>query len=90
MNYAAGNATVRYDETLLDVADIKVIVHQRGQQSAGESPGKEVSGNKPEHEPAAKTNAGSSASLRSTAATGCSQSRPDGAWRHARVGRFAG
>ncbi|MFZ2972919.1 MAG: heavy-metal-associated domain-containing protein [Ferribacterium limneticum] len=54
VNYAAGNVTVRYDETLLDVADIKVIVHQRGQQSAGESPGKEVGGNKPEHEPALK------------------------------------
>ncbi|MHB1188939.1 heavy-metal-associated domain-containing protein [Thiobacillus sp.] len=37
VNYAAGNATVRYDETRLDVADIKVIVHQRGPQSAGES-----------------------------------------------------
>lgn len=33
VNYAAGNATVRYDETLLTVADIKVLVHQRGQQA---------------------------------------------------------
>ena len=33
VNYAAGNATVRYDETLLEVADIKVLVHQRGKQS---------------------------------------------------------
>src|ERR1019366_861015 len=32
VNYAAGNATVRYDETLLEVADIKVLVHQRGKQ----------------------------------------------------------
>ena len=39
VNYAAGNATVRYDETLLEAADIKVILHQRGQPSAGESPG---------------------------------------------------
>lgn len=30
VNYAAGNATVRYDETLLEVADIKVLVRQRG------------------------------------------------------------
>ena len=37
VNYAARNATVRYDETLLDVADIKVLVHQRGKQSANES-----------------------------------------------------
>jgi Cu2+-exporting ATPase len=36
VNYAAGNATVRYDETLLNVADIKVLMHQRGKQSAGE------------------------------------------------------
>ena len=36
VNFAAGNATVRYDETLLEVADIKVLVHQRGQQSAGD------------------------------------------------------
>jgi len=36
VNYAAGNATVRYDETLLNVADIKVLVHQRGKQSAGD------------------------------------------------------
>jgi Copper chaperone len=36
VNYAAGSATVRYDETRLEVADIKAIVHQRGHQSAGE------------------------------------------------------
>ena len=36
VNYASGNATVRYDETRLEVADIKVIVHQRGHQPAGE------------------------------------------------------
>jgi copper chaperone CopZ len=36
VNHAAGSATVRYDETRLEVADIKAIVHQRGHQSAGE------------------------------------------------------
>ena len=51
VNFAAGNATVRYDETLLEVADIKVLVHQRGQQSPGESQAKEVSEEKPEHKP---------------------------------------
>ena len=50
VNYAAGNATVRYDETLLEVADIKVIVHQRGYQPASESQPSNVS----EHEPARK------------------------------------
>ena len=34
VNYAAGNATVRYDETRLEVADIKSAVRQRGSQSA--------------------------------------------------------
>ena len=37
VNYAAGNATVRYDETRLDVADIKAAVHQRRHQPEGES-----------------------------------------------------
>ena len=53
VNYAAGNATVRYDETRLEVADIKVIVHQRGHQPAGESLPIDVS----EHEPARKPDA---------------------------------
>jgi Cu2+-exporting ATPase len=34
VNFAAGNATVRYDETRLDVADIKSDVRQRGFASA--------------------------------------------------------
>ena len=33
VNYAAKNATVRYDETRLDVADIKSAVRQRGYAS---------------------------------------------------------
>ena len=49
VNYVAGNATVRYDETLLEVADIKVMAHQRGQQSAGVSHAKDVSEDKPAH-----------------------------------------
>ncbi len=52
VNYAAGNATVRYDETRLEVADIKVIVHQRVHQSADEPLPKNESGNKPDHKPA--------------------------------------
>lgn len=50
VNYAAGNATVRYDETLLEVADIKVIVHQRGQQSAVESKPEDDSASKSDHQ----------------------------------------
>ena len=57
VNFAAGNATVRYDETLLEVADIKVLVHQRGQQSAGEYKAKDVGEDKPEHKPEHKPGA---------------------------------
>ena len=57
VNYAAGKITVRYDETLLKVADINIFVHQRGQKSAGgeTQPGHE-SGIKSDHEPATRTN----------------------------------
>ncbi|MEO8680874.1 MAG: heavy metal translocating P-type ATPase, partial [Vicinamibacterales bacterium] len=37
VNYAAGNATVRYDETRLEVADIKSAVRQRGYEPAAQS-----------------------------------------------------
>ncbi len=50
VNYAAGNATVRYDETVLEAADIRVIVRQRGQHSAGKSQGKGMAEDKPAHE----------------------------------------
>jgi Cu2+-exporting ATPase len=54
VNYAARNATVRYDETRLEVADIKVIVHQRGHQPAGESLPIEESEREPARKPAAE------------------------------------
>ena len=47
VNYAAGSATVRYDETRLEIADIKSAVHQSGHQSAGEFLLKPVSEAKP-------------------------------------------
>ena len=53
VNYAAGNATVRYDETRLEVADIKVMVHPRVPQPAGES--LSIGGN--EHESVRKPDA---------------------------------
>ena len=34
VNYAGGSATVRYDESRLEVADIKSAVRQRGYESA--------------------------------------------------------
>ncbi len=39
VNYAAGNATVRYDETRLDIADIKADVRQSGYDDDGAPPG---------------------------------------------------
>jgi len=49
VNYVAKNVTVRYDETLLDVAEIKVLMHQRGQQSADESKPKDDGASKGDH-----------------------------------------
>ena len=43
VNFAAGTATVRYDETRLEVADIKSDVRQRGYEGADESPSTRVS-----------------------------------------------
>ncbi len=37
LNYAAGSATVRYDETRLEIADIKSGVRQRGFESAAQA-----------------------------------------------------
>ena len=34
VNFAAGSATVRYDETRLGIGDIKSAVHQRGYEAA--------------------------------------------------------
>ena len=38
VNYAAGSATVRYDETQLEVSDIRSAVRQRGYKSATPTP----------------------------------------------------
>jgi copper chaperone CopZ len=50
VNFVAGSATVRYDETRVEVADIKAAVHRCGYESAGESLPRHVS----EHKPARK------------------------------------
>jgi len=53
VNDAAGNATVRYDETLLDIADIKAAVHHSGYQSADGSQRRQVRESKPSRQRAA-------------------------------------
>ena len=79
VNYAAGNATVRYDETRLEVADIKAAVRQSGYKSAGESQPKPVSEPKPEHKdtgaPAPKAGP-ASASMPETAGAKVSTAAP--------------
>jgi hypothetical protein len=40
---------VRYDETLLEVAEIRILVHQHGQRPAGESPSKDANEDKSAH-----------------------------------------
>jgi len=51
VNFAARTATVRYDETRLEVADIKALLHQRW-QSSGENRPKHVSEHKSARKPA--------------------------------------
>src|SRR5450755_324699 len=47
VNFAAKSATVRYDETRLEVADIKSDVRQREYESATEPPPEKASHDKP-------------------------------------------
>ena len=47
VNFAAKSATVRYDETRLEVADIKSAVRQRGHQPTTEPPPEQASHDKP-------------------------------------------
>ena len=66
VNFSAGNATVRYDETRLDIADIKSDVRQRGydEDSAPGASGKSVGRGHHDHAAPAE-----SASLPATAAS---------------------
>ena len=60
VNFAAGNATVRYDETQLEASDIKSAVRQRGHDAAtpaGSAPDVGHAG----HAPPAESAAGSAA-----------------------------
>ena len=44
VNYAAGSATARYDETRLEIGDIKSAVRQRGNESGSSVPASADSG----------------------------------------------
>ena len=54
VNFAAGNATVRFDETRLDLADIKSDVRQRGSDADGQSKAPAPDGHEGHAAPAAK------------------------------------
>ena len=54
VNFAAGNATVRFDETRLDVAAIKSDVRQRGSDADGQSKAPTTEGHEGHAAPAAK------------------------------------
>src|SRR3990170_2970256 len=58
VNYAAKSATVRYDETRLQVADIKSAVRQSGYESPGESPPTPKAGSASSSTPAPTASAG--------------------------------
>ena len=68
VNYAARCATVRYDETRLEVADIKVIAHQRGRQSADQPQSKQVREHQPAQESAVAPTPGAAPACASTPA----------------------
>ena len=51
VNYAAGSATVRHDETRLNIADIKSAVRQAEYESAAASPAVGHEGHSPAHSP---------------------------------------
>ena len=54
VNFAAGNATVRFDETRLDLADIKSDVRQRGSDDDAQSKASAPAGHEGHAAPAAK------------------------------------
>lgn len=54
VNFAAGNATVRFDETRLDLADIKSDVRQRGSDADAQSKASTPDGHEGHARPVAK------------------------------------
>ena len=73
VNFSAGNATVRYDETRLDIADIKSDVRQRGndEEAAPGASGKSAGRGHHDH-----TAAAASASAPATAPSKPSAAKP--------------
>ena len=79
VNFAAGNATVRYDETLLEATDIKSAVRQRGHDAAtpaGTEPDAGHAGHAP---PAAPSESPKSAAPPSASGAPAAEGSGDGA-----------
>ena len=76
VNYAAGSATVRYDETRLEIADIKSAVHQSEYQSAGESEPKHESEQSPARKRAAVSTPDAAPASASTPAAAAPKAAP--------------
>jgi Cu2+-exporting ATPase len=83
VNFAAGSATVRYDETRLDVADIKSAVRQRGYESAAPAAASEEGHTEPGASPAVPPAAPPAARATSAAAPTPAPPEVDGHEGHA-------
>jgi Cu2+-exporting ATPase len=82
VNFAAGSATVRYDETRLEVADIKSAVRQRGYESATRAAASAGDGHEGHTAPGAPPAAPAPAALKPAAAApapAAPKSAPDAA-----------
>ncbi len=66
VNFAAGNATVRYDETQLEATDIKLAVRQRGYEAATPAGAAADEGTAGQQPPAAPSESPKSAAPSST------------------------
>ena len=77
VNYAAGNATVRYDETRLNIPDIKLAVRQNAYQSEGGSLPAQVSEHASAHEHAEAQTSDAAPASALTPVTAAPKSAPD-------------
>jgi len=78
VNFAAGSATVRYDETRLAIADIKSAVRQRGYEAAAPTAASAGEGHEGHTAQAAPPAAPASAASKSAAATAPTTTAPAG------------
>ena len=78
VNFAAGSATVRYDETRLDIADIKSAVRQSGYEAAATTAASAGEGHEGRTAPATPPATSASAAPTSAAASAPTTAAPAG------------